>query len=346
MKSSDQVFGQFPDGRSVRLFTLETAGGLRLSVTNYGGIITSIRMPDRQGRSDEIIAGFPSLAPYLGDHPYFGTITGRYANRIAMGRFTLEGTTWQLPLNSPPSHLHGGPGGFHTRLWDYSIIKEADEINLRLSYLSPHLEEGYPGNLGVVVTYTLKETNEFLITYQAETDASTHLNLTNHAYFNLGGFRGNIFDHQVMVDANHYLELSGELLPTGKMIPVEGTPFDYRPGPGPMDKIRGPLDYCFVLNRGHSLDYPAAVLYHPESGRRLSLYCTQPGIQVYTANFLDGSLKGHGGIAYGKHQAVCLETQHFPDSPNHPEFPSTLLRPGETYLHQSRFLFETDLKNQ
>lgn len=342
MKLQDQLFGTLPDGRSVRLFRLDTGRGFQVSITNYGGIITSIRMADRQGQVDEINAGFPTLDPYLGDHPYFGTITGRYANRIANGRFTLDGQTWQLPLNSPPSHLHGGPGGFHTRLWDHSIRQEAGGISLVFSYLSPHLEEGYPGNLGVEVTYTLKEEGELLITYKAETDGPTHLNLTNHAYFNLGGFRDKIFGHQLMVDASHYLELSDELLPTGKMIPVEGTPYDYRPEHKPFSLIRGPLDFCFVLNQGHRQSRPAAVLYHPESGRKLSLYCSQPGIQVYTANFLDGSLTGHGGIAYGQHQAVCLETQHFPDSPNHPGFPSTLLKPGETYFHQSRFVFEVN----
>ncbi|MEE4178681.1 MAG: aldose epimerase family protein [Bacteroides sp.] len=336
------IFGNLADGRTAQLFTLETSGGLRISITNYGGIITSIRMPDRHGQPDEITAGFPSLQAYLEEHPYFGAITGRYANRIANGRFELDAKTWQLPLNSPPSHLHGGPGGFHTRLWDYSIDQKADEISLRLHYLSPHLEEGYPGNLEAMVTYTLKESGELLITYEARTDAPTHLNLTNHAYFNLGGFRDKIFDHQLMVDANHYLELNESLLPTGKLIPVQGTPYDYRPGQAPMSLIREPMDYCFVLNHGHSLDRPAAILHHPQTGRGLSLYCTQPGIQVYSANFLDGSLKGHGSIAYGQHQAVCLETQHFPDSPNHPEFPSTLLRPGETYLHQSRFVFETE----
>lgn len=342
MNLKDTLFGHLPDGRAVRLFSLETGKGLGISITNYGGTLTSIRMPDRKGQIDEITAGFSTLEPYLGEHPYFGVITGRYANRIAKGRFELDGKVWQLPLNSPPSHLHGGPGGFHTRLWYYSIEQKADEINLHLQYLSPHLEEGYPGNLDAQVTYTLKESGELLITYEAKTDAPTHVNLTNHAYFNLGGFGDKIFDHQLMVDANHYLELNESLVPTGKLVPVQGSPFDYRPGQAPMSLIRGAMDYCFVLNHGHSLDHPAAALRHPDSGRTMSLYCTQPGIQVYTANFLEGSLKGHQGIAYGQHQAVCLETQHFPDSPNHPEFPSTVIRPGETYMHQSRFVFETE----
>ena len=340
IKLIDQPFGKLSDGRSVRLFTLETPGGLRISITNYGGIITSIRMPDRQGKADEITAGFPSLEPYLNNHPYFGTITGRYANRIANGRFTLEGKTWELPTNSPSGHLHGGPGGFHTRLWDYTIEQKNEETSLHLTYLSPHLEEGYPGNLSARVTYTLKKNDELLISYEAQTDAPTHVNLTNHAYFNLGGFRKKIFDHHLMVDANHYLELNDQLLPTGKLAQLEGTSIDYRLQDGSLRPISEPADYCFVLNHGHSLDHPAAVLFHPDSGRRLSLFCTQPGIQVYTANFLDGSLKGHQDVIYEQHHAVCLETQHFPDSPNHPEFPSTLLRPGETYRHQSRFVFD------
>jgi aldose 1-epimerase len=343
MMFKNNLFGVLPDGREARLFTIATPKGLEVSITNFGGIITSIKAPDRQGVSEEITAGFPTLEGYLNDHPYFGVIAGRFANRIAKGRFDIDGKTFSLPVNNGPNHLHGGNKGFHTRLWDYVISENPGSVNIRLRYLSPHHEEGYPGNLKAQVTYCVKEDNALEIHFEAETDATTHVNLTNHAYFNLGGFQKGVFDHQLMLDANHYLELDETQIPTGKMLPCENTFYDYRPIPEKeksLRQLREPMDLCFVLNHGHSLKEPAAILFHPSSGRKLSLFCTQPGIQVYTANFLDGSMRGHQGIVYQKHHAICLETQHFPDSPNQAGFPSTLLKPGEKYKHTSRFAFE------
>lgn len=343
MMFKNNLFGVLPDGREARLFNIITPKGLEVSITNFGGIITSIKAPDRQGVSEEITAGFPALEGYLKDHPYFGVIAGRFANRIAKGRFVIDGKTYKLQVNNRPNHLHGGNKGFHTRLWDYEVSENPGSISVHLRYLSPHLEEGYPGNLMARVTYTIKEENELEIEFEAETDATTHVNLTNHAYFNLGGFQKDIFDHQLMLDANHYLELDETQIPTGKMLSCENTFYDYRPIPEiekSLRQLRAPMDHCFVLNHGHSLKSPAAILFHPSSGRMLSLFCTQPGIQVYTANFLDGRMRGHQGIDYQKHHAICLETQHFPDSPNHSGFPSTLLKPGEKYKHTSRFAFE------
>jgi len=335
------LFGNLPGGRQARLFTVETSSGLTICITNYGGIITSIKMPDQFGNSEEITAGFPNLEDYLNDHPYFGVIAGRFANRIAKGKFEINGKKYSLPINNGPNHLHGGSQGFHTRLWNYEITEKPDHVSIRLTYSSPHLEMGYPGNLKAVVEYTVLENNVLQISSEAETDLPTHVNLTNHAYFNLSGFKDDVFAHKLFVNADHYLELDETQIPTGKNLVCEGTAFDYRASNEKMSLIREPMDHCFVLNKNRSLQQPAAILFHPQSGRQIKLFCTQPGIQVYTGNFLDGSLTGHNGISYGQHQAICLETQHFPDTPNRPSFPSTLLNPGEIYRHSSKFVFET-----
>ncbi|MBW6499522.1 MAG: galactose mutarotase [Bacteroidales bacterium] len=341
MKFNNTLFGNLPDGREARLFTIETTSGLTISISNYGAAITSVIMPDRQGHLEEITAGFPSLEGYLKDHPYFGVITGRFANRIANAQFSINEKKYRLPANSGPSHLHGGPQGFHTKLWDYAISEKPGSVSIHLTYTSPHLEMGYPGNLKAVVSYTVFENNVLQIEFEAQTDAPTHVNLTNHAYFNLSGFRDNVFAHKLFVDADHYLDLDEKQIPTGKILPCAGTTFDYQALNENMSFVREPVDHCFVLKTNRSQDQPAAMLFHPGSGRMLKVFCTQPGIQIYTGNFLDGSFIGHKGLAYGQHQAICLETQHFPDSPNHPGFPSTLLKPGEVYRQTSKFVFET-----
>lgn len=335
------LFGNLPDGRQARLFTFETTSGLAICITNYGGIITSIKMPDQFGNSEEITAGFPNLEDYLNDHPYFGVIAGRFANRIARGKFEINGKKYSLPINNGPNHLHGGPQGFHTRLWHYEINEKPDRVSIRLTYTSPHLEMGYPGNLKAIVEYTVFENNVLQINFEAETDLPTHVNLTNHAYFNLSGFKNDVFAHKLFVNADQYLELDETQIPTGQMLPCADNAFDYLAANENMSFVREPVDHCFVLKADRNQEQPAALLFHPGSGRQIKLFCTQPGIQVYTGNFLDGSLSGHNGVAYGKHQAICLETQHFPDTPNQAHFPSTLLNPGEIYHHSSNFVFKT-----
>lgn len=338
MKTTTTTFGHLPDGREVKLFRFESKKGLIVSITNYGGIITSILSPDRDGTLGEITAGFPDLDSYLRPHPHFGVIVGRFANRIAKGRFSIGEKEYELSLNDPPNHLHGGDGGFHGKLWEYALVENPDSTNLILSYNSPHMEEGYPGNLKAFVVYTLNDENEIIITFLAETDADTHVNLTSHSYFNLGGFKDTIFDHQLMVNAKHHLELDNTQIPTGKMLPCKGSSFDFT---SPLlNKVSHPMDNCFVLDPEREKEDPSAILYHEGTGRKLTVYSTQPGIQVYTSNFLDGSLTGHNETAYQKHQAICLETQHFPDTPNHENFPSTLLKPGEPYWQKTRLLIE------
>ncbi len=339
----NSFFGDLPDNRQTRHFEFKTANGLLVGITNLGGTITSIKTPDRNGNLEEITVGFPGLEGYINNHSFVGCTIGRFANRISFGRFNIDNKTYSLTINNHPNHLHGGNDGFHSRLWDYSIFENFDSAGIRLSYLSPHMEGGYPGNLTVFVTYTIYENNELRIQYEAETDANTHINLTNHAYFNLGGFKNDIFDHQLFMDANHILELDENQIPTGKLLEIANTLFDYGPTHASEEQpkqIMAPMDNCFVLNPLRDNKKLSAVLYHPSSGRKLKLYTTQPGIQVYTSNHFDGSLLGHDNVSYKKHYAICLETQHFPDTPNHPDFPSTLIKPGEKYIHTARFVFE------
>lgn len=345
MNITDQFFGNLPDGREARIFTFFCDGGLRFSVTNYGAILTSVRMPHRNGSNDEITAGFPRLEGYLGEHPYFGSTVGRFANRIAGGRFVIDDEEFSLKMNNPFCQLHGGKGGFHTRLWDYSVEVNPHFARVRFTYLSPHLEEGYPGNLLAEVVFTAFDDNRMEIDYHASTDRPTHVNLTNHAYFNLSGFSEDISGHQLRLNASKYLELNENQLPTGKMIDCKGGIFDFST-PVLLSKNGIPkeneLDYCFVSDESGIKNLPAAVLYHEPSGRKMSIFTTQPGIQVYSSNYFDGSLSGHGNIRYQKHSAICFETQHFPDSPNQPLFPSTLLRPGEKYHHKTAYIFEAE----
>jgi aldose 1-epimerase len=332
-------------GQPVDIFTLRNANGIEIKATNYGGIITSIVVPDRNGRPGDIVLGFDDLQAYVKDSPYFGAIVGRYGNRIAKGHFTLDGHTYTLAVNNGPNHLHGGLKGFDKVIWHAEPL--AGSTGLVLSRRSPDGEEGYPGNLDVRVTYRLTDDNRLVIDYHATTDKATPVNLTQHSYFNLAG-EGDVLGHELTIDADRYTPVDANLIPTGELAPVEGTPFDFRKStaigaridtPNPQLKNAGGYDHNWVLTRkGTGLQLAARVV-EPKTGRTLEVSTTQPGLQFYSGNFLDGTLKGKGGRVYVKHAGLCLETQHFPDSPNHPDFPSTILRPGEQYDTQTVFRF-------
>ena len=342
-------FGSTPEGGEVRLFTLTNNRGLKVGITNYGGIITSILTPDREGNSGDIVLGFDSLDGYLAGHPYFGALIGRYGNRIAKGLFTLDGHSYQLATNNIGNHLHGGIRGFDKVVWEASIPKSNDP-SLLLTYHSPDGEEGYPGNLNVRVTYTLNDDNELRIDYRATTDQPTIINLTNHAYFNLSaGQASDILGHRLRINAERFLPVDSTLIPTGELIPVSGTPFDFRSPVligsriGANNRqlaIGGGYDHCWVLNQPEAgVLTIAARLSDPASGRTLELLTTEPGVQFYSGNCLDGSLTGKKGAVYTHRYALCLEPEHFPDSPNQPGFPPVTLRPGEEYHSVSIYRF-------
>ena len=326
-------FGKLPDGTAVELYTLTNKNGLSAKITTYGTIITELHVPDRRGRLGDIVLGFDNLGQYLQKHPYFGATVGRVANRIAKGRFTLDGVTYQLAVNNGPNHLHGGLVGFDKKVWKAEPLTG---VGVKFSCTSRDGEEAYPGNLQVTVVMTLTDDNELKIDYTATTDKPTPINLTNHSYFNLLG-KGEILEHELLVAADYFTPTDNELIPTGEIKPVNGTPLDFTT-PKPIgsriqqigNKESG-YDHNFVLNSGGKTLALAARVYEPQTGRVLEVHTTEPGVQLYTANYLDGTLKGKNGIIYGRQTAFCLETQHFPDSVNRPNFPSTILRPGGTY---------------
>ncbi len=336
MSIQTESFGQMPDGKQVDLYTLTNPNGLRARITNYGATLVSLEAPDRDGNLTDITLGFDTLDGYLQEHPYFGVIVGRYANRIGKGKFMLEGVEYKLATNNGPNHLHGGIKGFDKVVWKLKDIKaEGDEAFVALSYLSADGEEGYPGNLSCTVTYTLTKDNELKISYEAETDKTTVVNLTNHTYWNLAGQgNGDVLGHEVMLNADKYTPVDKDLIPTGEIKPVKDSPMDFTK---PMtigsriDQVPGGYDHNYVLNSGGGSLASAARVYEPTSGRVLEIHTAEPGIQLYTGNFLDGSLTGKSGKVYKKHYAFCLETQHFPDSPNKPDFPSVVLKPGQKY---------------
>jgi len=317
---------------------------MEVQLTNYGGIVTSIKIPDKNGKVDEVIMGFDSIEDYLKEHPFFGAICGRYANRIAKGRFSLDGITYNLAINNEPNSLHGGIKGFDKVIWESAEIKAKDKVGVLLSYLSKDGEEGYPGNLQVDVFYILDNNNTFSILYSAKTDKTTVVNLTNHCYFNLAGCDKPIYDLLLSINADKITEFDDTNIPTGKFVDVKGTPFDFRDPIKIGEQIRktsNGFDHNYVLNNSNDKTIKCmATLYDPISGRYMEVHTTEPGIQFYSANYLDGTLKGHNGIEYKKHHALCLETQHFPDSPNHPHFPSTILKPGETYFQFTQYIFK------
>ena len=335
-------FGITPEGDSATLYTLKNEKGYIVKITNYGGIVTEIHTPDKNGNMGNICLGFDNLDQYLEGHPYFGAIVGRYANRIAKATFELDGEKYQLAVNNGNNTLHGGLKGFDKVLWNPEIISCDERAALKLSYMSPDGEEGYPGNLNVTVTYELL-IDQFFMTYEAETDKATPINLTNHAYFNLAG-EGTILDHILYLNASNYTPVNDELIPTGEIASVEGTPFDFRK---PMsigariDEVPGGYDHNYVLDKEEGEKALAARILDPKSGRFVEVTTTEPGVQLYTSNFLDGTLKS-GDKVYVKNYALCLETQHFPDSPNQPDFPNTILKPGEKFVSQTILKFGVD----
>ncbi len=338
-------FGKMEDGRVVRQYTLTNANNVEMKVINYGGIIVSLKTPDANGQLADIVLGYDSLEGYIRNNPYFGALIGRYGNRIAGGKFTLEGKAYSLPQNNGPNHLHGGPKGFDKVFWEIEV--GPDSSSLLLSYRSADGEQGYPGNLSVNVVYRLTDANELRIEYDATTDAPTIVNLTQHSYFNLGN-QETILGHQLQIDADSYLPVDATLIPTGKLQKVEGTPFDFRkPKTIGADidandeqiKLGKGFDHCWVLNGGQGKLRKVAVLSDSVSGRQVEVHTTEPGIQFYSGNFLDGTIKGKGGTVYNFRSGLCLETQHYPDSPNRPEFPTVVLKPGEKYHTETVYTF-------
>ena len=338
MKINKKEFGTYKE-KKVWLFTLENDQGMVVKATTYGGIITSLIFPDKKGRLRDVVLGFDNLESYLKGHPFFGAIAGRYANRIKGATFTLNGKDYQLAKNDGDNHLHGGIRGFDKVLWEAETEEETDRVSLKLHYLSPDGEEGYPGNLSVEMIYRLDNENNLEIEYQAKTDQPTILNLTHHDYFNLSDPAHDILSHEAKILADEYLEVEG-LIPTGKILSVAGTPYDFstfKTFGQDLDKTGVGYDNCYVLKNPGGTPSLCAMVYSPESGIMLETRTNAPGLQLYTANYLDGSLTGKNGIAYQQYGGFCLETQHFPDTPHHPEFPSTVLNPGETYFHKTIF---------
>ncbi|MET7942409.1 aldose epimerase family protein [Streptomyces sp. NPDC005302] len=340
-RPAKEVFGRLADGTTVHRWSLEN-GGTRLKVLSYGGIVQSLEIPDRHGRYRNVVLGFAGLDDYVAKSPYFGALIGRYGNRIAKGRFTLDGTTHQLSVNDGVNSLHGGAQGFDKRVWDVAGFTSGTDVGLVLRYTSADGEMGYPGTLRVKVTYTLNRHGDWRIDYEATTDRATVVNLTSHVYWNLAGEgSGSIYDHELEIAAARYTPVDSGLIPTGELARVAGTPFDFRRAKTVGEDIRvghqqllygQGIDHNWVLDKGISArPEHIATLRDPSSGRRLRIATTEPGLQFYSGNFLDGTLLGTGRRIYRQGDALCLETQHFPDSPNRPSFPSTVLRPGHTY---------------
>jgi len=346
------TFGKTADGKPVDLYTLTNSNGLEVRAMTYGGIIVSMRVPDRKGKLADVVLGHDDFDGYLVNPPYFGAIVGRYANRIANGTFTLDGVKYTLPKNDGQNTLHGGLIGFNKVIWDAKEFKNEKGVGVAFNYLSKDGEEGFPGNLKVKVSYTLTNENQLIIDYEATTDKATPINLTQHTYFNLAGEgNGDILGHEVMLNADRFTPADKTLIPTGEIRPVKGTPLDFTTpatiGSRINDNYEQLLighgyDHNFVIKRKDNSLTLAARAREPNSGRVLEVYTTEPAVQLYSGNFLDGTIVGKQGHAYKKRDGFCLETQHFPDSPNHPDFPSTILRPGTTFRSQTVFKFSAE----
>ena len=340
-----QSFGSF-DGKDVSLYTLTNKKGDVLKLSNYGAVIVEIIVPDRDGRKENVTLGYDNLDGYVNGDPYFGKVVGQFANRIAKGKFTLDGVDYTLAINNPPNALHGGPTGWHSRVWDAQVLKNTDFPAIRFTYNKPDMEEGFPGNVIAEVVYTWTDNDEIILDYKVTTDKKTIVNITNHAYFNLHGAGvGDILDHEAVIKASSFTPVDSTLIPTGEIRPVEGTPFDFRT-PHMIGerigedydqlKLGGGYDHNFVLDNAEEID---AAVYDPSTGRVLEVLTDQPGVQLYTGNFLNGTQTGHGGKVYNYRSGFCLETQHFPDSPNQAAFPSVILMPEEPFLSSTTFRF-------
>ncbi len=343
-----QAFGKTADQKAIDIYTLTNAQGVEARIITYGGIVVTLKVPDGNGKLGDVALGYDSLEGYLKNNsPYFGAIIGRYGNRIARGRFSLNGWEYRLAQNNGENHLHGGIRGFDKVVWNAKEVENKDGVGLALNYLSKDGEEGYPGTLSVTVVYTLTKNNELKIAYSATSDKPTVVNLTNHSYFNLAG-KGSILNHEVMIKADRFTPVDRELIPTGELRSVRGTPMDFTQPTAIGARIerqdeqlifgRG-YDHNWVLQSSSGAQALAARVYEPVSGRVLEVYTTEPGVQFYTGNFLDGSIKGKEGKVYQRRYGFCLETQHFPDSPNKPHFPSTVLKPGEQYATTTIYKF-------
>lgn len=345
----EQVFGTTFKDKKVETFEITNAKGMKMNVTNFGARVTNLWVPDKNGKLVDVVLGFDTLEEYLNSsEKYFGASIGRYGNRIANGKFTLDGTEYTLPINNNGQTLHGGPDGFDFVIWD---VEKSGDNGLIFSYTSTDGEEGFPGQLKVKMIYTLTDDNDFKITYEAETDKNTVLNLTHHSFFNLNGAgNGNVLDHTMKINASKFTPVNKVLIPTGELPPVKGTPFDFTTATAIGERINqeneqlgfgGGYDHNWVLDKSENELTEAAVVYSPTTGIEMQVWTTEPGIQFYSGNFLDGSVKGKEGKAYELRGAFCLETQHFPDSPNQPNFPSTELKPGEKYEHTCIYRFGT-----
>jgi aldose 1-epimerase len=338
-------FGVMPDSTKVDIYTLVNHSGITMKVTNYGGIITSLMVPDKKGVAADIVLGYDSLSGYIAKTPYFGALIGRYGNRIAKGKFTLDGKEYNLALNDGPNHLHGGVKGFDKVVWEAEEFKTDSAVGIKMHRLSKDGEEGYPGNLDVTVTYTLNDDNSLVFDYNATTDKATPVNLTQHSYFNLAG-GGDIKSHELMISAAKYNVVDSTLIPTGELCDVKGTPFDFTTAkPIGKDLVATggkPIgyDHNFILDTKSLTDMAVKVV-EPSSGRTMEVYTDQPGVQFYSGNFLDGTITGKSGKDYQQYSGFCLETQHFPDSPNQAAFPSTILKPGEKYHTTTIYKFLT-----
>jgi aldose 1-epimerase len=340
-------FGKMADGTPVELYTLTNPQGLKVKIVTYGGIITELHVPDRNGKFEDVVLGFDNLQQYLDGHPYFGCITGRVANRIAKGKFTLDGKEYTLATNNGPNHLHGGNKGFDKAVWRAREDSRGDGVAVRLDHTSPDGDEGYPGTLRVTVVYVLTHKDELRIEYTATTDKATTVNLTNHTYFNLAGHgSGTVLDHELAIHADEYTPVDETQIPTGEIKPVASTPLDFRQPTtigariGEINGEPGGYDHNFVIHAKREKP-DCAFVRDPKSGRQLRMITTEPGVQLYTGNYLDGKLKGKGGAVYGKHAGLCLEAQHYPDSVNQPKFPSVILAPGKVYKQVTVYAFST-----
>lgn len=337
------------DGQPVKLFALTNDSGAEVGIIEYGGIVVSLKVPDRDGNLGDVVLGFDDLESYVADTPYFGAITGRYANRIAKGQFEIDGTAYELPVNNGPNSLHGGIKGFDKVVWKGTPAESGDSVEF--TYVSADGEEGYPGKLDAKVTYTWTDANELRIEYAAETDKPTVVNLTNHSYFNLrDGGASTILDHDIMISADHYTPVDATSIPTGEIASVEGTPLDFRQAMAIGARIEeeneqlgfgAGYDHNYVVSRESPGLALAATVHDAATGRTMDVLTEEPGVQFYSGNFLDGHHIGKGGVAYGHRSGLCLETQHYPDSPNQPDFPSTVLRPGATFSTATVYKFYT-----